>query len=143
MNDKIKIKKITKTHLEKFISCYMSRDIEHGGFLIQNRRGNIDAFLPIPNISVNARNTYDVGNRERALGEARILAEIKKYGKVSAFWHSHPTPCIMSVADLSASGSYYPDLFFVTISPLDDNHWQTKYVWYACKGIRPVEIKFI
>ncbi len=47
----------------------------------------------------------------------------------------------MSAADLGASGSIYPDLDFVTISPIKDTYFHKEFIWYACRGIKPVKIE--
>ena len=136
----MKILKKIKTELEHFLNNYYLISEEQGGFLIGNRLGRISMFLPIPNASQTPRTNYIIQNRIKALDLANKLASSKK-GGVEAFWHSHPDPCIMSAADLSASGSFYPNLKFITISPI--TKWNRKYLWYACEGVKPIELEFI
>lgn len=77
----------------------------------------------------------------KALRLAEKLADTKRGMKVSAMWHSHPTPCIMSVADVAYAESDCKDIYFVMISPKET--WGKNFVWYACKGIKPEEINFV
>lgn len=135
----MKIRNKLRKELERFLSKYPDYE-EQGGFLIKNRLGCVTGFLPIPNASQTPRTSYNISDRRKALELANKLAASKN-GSVEAFWHNHPDPCIMSAADLSASGSFYSNLKFVTISPI--SKWGRKYIWYCCEGIKPVELEFI
>jgi len=124
-----------RRQLEGFLNNWPTEE-EYGGFLIQNwRSGRVTNFLPVPNWSQKPKEEFNPHDREKV----KRLAE--KLGNPVAFWHSHPTPCIMSAGDLSYA-SFYKDLIFVTISPLN-HRWSKQYIWYACKGVEPVEVEFI
>lgn len=139
----VKIKKALRTRLENFLREYPSYE-EYGGFLLEsNKTKCVNDFILITNASDEPKRSYSVGkNRSRAKELAKKLAGSRRY-RVIAFWHSHPTPCIMSAGDLSSSGSYYPNLVFMTISPTSEYGWKKKFMWYACKGVNPIEIQFV
>lgn len=137
----MKIKKQLQKELETFLQRGYGR--EYGGFLIANRLGIIDTFLPVPNMHKEPRNHFLPSDNARDLAEAFSRRKTQNYSSnVKAFFHSHPDPCIMSAADLCAAGGFYKDLYFVTISPLQPTYAR-KYIWYACKGIVPERIDFV
>ena len=127
-----------KRKLEKFLQQH-PRSVEYGGYLFSNNRGNISFFLPIPNISNSPQNSYKPPENARDL--AGKLADAKRM-KVSAFFHSHPTPQIMSVADVTVCDTgNYQYLYFVMVTP--KREYGKDFVWYASYGAKPEEIIFV
>jgi proteasome lid subunit RPN8/RPN11 len=145
MTESLKIKESIKKRLERF----WSSSEERGGFLIANRRGVVCEFLPLPNMSSVPEERY-----QEPQSLSRILDFAKEYcnsgfepywnstHRVVAFFHTHPTPCIMSAADLSCAPQYR-NLLFVTISPIERMSWCREFAWYACSGIEPRRIEFV
>jgi len=133
----MKVKNSLRKRLENFLGSY-PRWLEYGGFLLKsNRTKTISEFLPIPNVSDNPKTRF--GTPKNSLDLAKKLADSRRM-TVEAFFHSHPDPCIMSVADRSYAETYN-SLIFVTISPIEQ--YGRRYIWYACKGIKPIPIKFV
>jgi proteasome lid subunit RPN8/RPN11 len=143
MTESLKIKESIKKRLERF----WSSSEERGGFLIANRRGVVCEFLPLPNMSSVPKERYqEPQSLSRILDFAYDYSKSKyRYGfypRVVAFFHTHPTPCIMSAADLSCAPQYR-NLLFVTISPIEREYWCKEFAWYACSGIEPRRIEFV
>ncbi|OPY46586.1 MAG: hypothetical protein A4E42_00452 [Methanoregulaceae archaeon PtaU1.Bin222] len=136
----MKIKSELRKRVEAFISSSPSYK-EAGGFLFENRNGIVADFLPIPNISTKPEGEFKT-NWKEAKETALRYAYSKRGYRISAFFHSHPEPCIMSAADLGAAGSIYPDIDFVTITPLKNTYSHREYIWYACRGIKPIKIEY-
>ena len=140
MTESLKIKESIKKRLERF----WSNTLERGGFLMENRIGVVDEFIPLPNCSLDPKSQYLPPTNSLGFAQSYAKSRFRTWtakGKVVAFFHTHPTPCVMSAADLSASGANYPDLFFVTISPLQG--WGKDFIWYACRGVVPKMIEFV
>jgi len=133
----MQIKNKLKDRLERFLNSYPTSE-EQGGFLLA-RWGVISEFLPIPNVSPNPAARFE--SPSRATNLADKVARSRRM-TIAAFWHYHPTPCIMSAADLSYA-EVRRDIPFVTISPTADYGWKKEFIWYACLGIKPVKIQFI
>lgn len=134
----MKIDKKLKETLERFLYLWPNSE-EFGGFLLASKRGHyrkVSFFLPVPNIAEEPQHRFRFPDRAKALAEK--LANSKRM-EVIAEWHSHPSPCIMSVADVSVASN--ENLFFVMISSKDG--YGRNFVWYACKGIKPEEIEFV
>lgn len=136
--DRLLIKWDTRLGLENYLSNF-PRYFECGGFLLMSRKiRQINDFIPIPNISDKPRQSFRPPPKSKDFANKYAGSKRKQ---VVAFFHSHPTPCIMSAGDLTYA-NHYQDLVFVTISPLKDS-WNTEYIWYACRGVKPVKIKYV
>lgn len=134
----MKVSKKLKKRLEHFLQKYPSSE-EFGGFLFSFHDVVVD-FLPVPNLSDSPQTRFQCGNR--AFDLAKKYAYAKRCYDVSAFFHSHPEPYIMSVADVMVSNNYpYSNVFFVMIT--SKKGYGAEWVWYASKGIKPEEIDFV
>lgn len=137
----VKVKKELRGKVEQFLSEYPKYE-EYGGFLFENRLGNISEFLPIPNIHESKKDTYRMPDNAKALAEK--FGSCRKL-KVVARWHNHPTPAVCSEQDCR-SAEYNNSLYSVMISPSkSDNGYgrHREYVWYFYKGIAPDNVKFV
>lgn len=134
----MKVAKELREEIERFLYQYPDTE-EYGGFLFAKRRGRTDkasVCLCVPNCSDSPQNRFLFPSRARQLTDK--LASAKRL-TVIATWHSHPKPCIMSVADVGVAEN--EDLIFLMISRKDE--YGKTFVWYACKGIKPEEIDFV
>ena len=133
----MQIKEKLKDRLERFLKAYPSSE-EYGGFLL-SRWDVVSEFLPVPNLSL-----LPTGKFEAPPGARKLADKVARSRRmtIAAFWHYHPTPSIMSAADLSYA-EVCRDIPFVTISPTADYGWRKEFIWYACLGIKPVKIQFI
>jgi len=133
----MQVKEKLKDRLERFLNAYPNSE-EYGGFLLA-RWAVVSEFLPVPNVSPNPISRFESSPEACKLAEK--VARSRRM-TIAAFWHYHPTPCIMSSADLSYA-QLCRDIPFVTISPTTDYGWKREFIWYACLGIKPVKIQFV
>jgi proteasome lid subunit RPN8/RPN11 len=137
----MKVKKELKKKIEAL--AHQCKPEEIGGYLLKNNRGVVGDFLPVPNIHSNPRGAYQPLQKGETLAHIYARSKGRTYSwTVEAFFHSHPTPCIMSAADLSYA-QYTKNLTFVTLSPLGNGFSWDGYMWYACKGLAPEKIEFV
>jgi hypothetical protein len=137
--DVIKVKKEMQKRLEHFLSTFPSKE-EYGGFLFENRLGNISEFLVIPNIQQDREHTYNMPATAKALADK--FASARKL-RLVAEWHNHPTPCVCSAQDCRAAEHWAP-LWSVMISPTESSGYSRKdFVWYFYKGIKPEKVSFV
>jgi proteasome lid subunit RPN8/RPN11 len=135
----IKVKKDLQKRLEHFLSTYPIME-EYGGFLFENRIGNISEFLVIPNVHHSRNDTYQMPETAKALADK--FASARKL-KLVAHFHNHPTPCVCSAQDCRAAQSWEP-LWSVMISPTASSGYSRKdFVWYFYKGIKPEKVNFV